>query len=93
MTNASSPDTRTPCLVIGCKRSNNGKRGHLPDGGTLEYICGVHWRPVSKRTKAVLRRCRRRARTEGWTPLLIAISRKFWGKARTQAIEAAMGIG
>lgn len=81
------PD-RIPCVVPYCNRTREAAE-------VSEWICGEHWRGVSRLKKATMRRLRkripltqdpqRRVRLEHHADLL-------WDRMKSEAIEAAVGI-
>jgi len=70
--------TRNPCIVPFCPRTS-GKWQNC------EWICAVHWRMTRRETRLAFFRARRKQR---WT-----VHQYLWRKLKTQAIEAAGGIG
>lgn len=79
------PSDRIPCQVIGCGRTTK-------DLGTFsEWICGDHYRLVSRRIKRLRARVRREQRGKANT-ILSRINLYLWREAKRQAIERAMGI-
>lgn len=89
---------RIPCVVIGCRRS----RKPWSDGSDHRWVCGTHWRHVSKvkkrRMSWALRRWNKitgRGAAHTNDVRAQALSRIWWRTFDTackEAIEAAVGI-
>lgn len=69
--------SRVPCVVPFCRRTTKA-------GNFREWICGKHWRPVSRRLKWLKRTAKRRGRYD--------IAARTWERCKRQAIERAAGI-
>lgn len=56
-----------------------------------QWICGVHWRMVSTRTKALHRESKRRLRADR-TLVAYNVQARIWRRCKSEAIEGAAGI-
>lgn len=86
---------RLPCLVPFCRRTRGQRKGDRPIHAGEEWICGIHWRHVSRTKKSRWRRAIRRRDAERdpyragrWQ----AVKKKVWVSIKREAIEAAAGI-
>ena len=86
---------RVPCIVPFCRRT---RRRCRDEDDQARWICGKHWRHVSRTKKLLMRRCARRWRAipDKRTWRAYHWNRLFWhtfDAAAREAIEAAGGIG
>lgn len=96
-------DKRIPCVVPFCRRTapNDGGNDH-------EIICQKHWKLVAKETRRLHLRILKKATTfldahpdplilpeseRAFGLRLIRISNRIWKRVKSEAIEAAGGIG
>ena len=79
--------TRVFCCVPFCQRTVEG--GNIAPHN--EWICADHWRPVSKRIKA-LRAKARRLKRQNRHRHHHSLDAYLWREAKRQAIERAAGI-
>lgn len=90
---------RLHCLVPFCRRTRGQRKGEPPIRPGKEWICGVHWRHVSrfkKRHRARLLRLIRKAEKLNRTSVETHLRDRFlslWAEMKREAIEAAGGIG
>lgn len=89
---------RLSCVVPFCRHTVGQRKGQPPIVEGAEWVCGQHWRHVSRHTKrrlARLRRLKERARQLGRQSVFEHLVRQgalVWEDAKRQAIEAAAGI-
>jgi hypothetical protein len=88
---------RLSCVVPFCRSTRGPRAGDAPITATSEWICGVHWRRVDRRTRARLFAARRLvAKAVRAGRAVEAAQRRAWRawqRCRAEAIETAMGIG
>lgn len=78
---------RNPCAIEGCRRTREGTRPALDS-----WLCGAHWRQVSRQSKRVYARIwRLQKKSGGWTDLLRQRHWRVWGAIVLEARRAARG--
>lgn len=78
---------RNPCAVQGCRRTREGNRPALDS-----WLCGAHWRGVSRRSKRIYARIwRLQKKSGGWTDTLNTRFWRIWGAIVLEARRAARG--
>lgn len=86
---------RISCCVPFCAHTRGDRKGQPPLKEGDEWICGDHWRLVSKvlkRRRSKLKRYRRRLHPSPKVDRLFEIDDRLWLAAKKQAIEKAAGI-
>ncbi|MEQ8395009.1 hypothetical protein [Thalassobaculum sp.] len=80
---------RLLCEVPHCPRTRGRRKGETEIQDGERWICGDHWRLVSRSMKAIYRRARRRAASGkgSWEA-----AHRLWMRCRREAIEIAVGI-
>lgn len=86
---------RIGCMVPFCSASRGDLKGD-PLRDDMEWLCGRHWAPISKRLKRRRARLRRIAKRTNDAVLLRRIDqadRRIWERCKREAIERAGGVG